>query len=447
MRILLSLLLTVCFVIPATASVDVKTDCGAIGDGVADDTAAFQKALEACRETGGVVRVPAGRYLLAGHLRIPDGVALEGEWRAPHGVSLHESVHPEALQLHGSVLLVAEGAGDADGPPFITLGNNSAVKGLTFFYPQQTQTNPPVAYPWTIRAVGWDTAVVDVFMVNPYQAVDLSGGYIGRHTVRGLYAQALYRGIYVDDCHDITRIEDVHLFPFWDFLLSPLKDFMEQEAEAFVIGRTDWQQMTNCFCIGYHTGFHLITSLVTEPYDAGPGNVLITGGGADSGRVAVRVEQTQSHAGVSFVNCQLFGDILVESTNQGPVKFTGCGVFGSIRGQNGVRFARTDGSGPVSFVNCHFRAIHPGASGAAAGIHALGGRLTVSSCQFQDAASSAIVLDRPVRAAVVMGNQFAGENAVVNRAEGEVQIGLNIENAAAASEEPESAPAAEVLTE
>lgn len=414
---------------PTWANVDVKADFGAVGDGVTDDTTAFQEALDSCAHSGGVVHVPAGRFLIASHLNVPDDVTLEGIWKAPHAISLDMSAHPEKLKLKGSVLLVTEGAGQPDGKPFLTLNNSSALRGLTLFYPDQTQTNPPVAYPWTVRAVGWDAAIIDVFMLNPYQAIDFSTAYVGRHTVRGLYAQALYRGIYVDDCHDILRLEDIHLYPFWDFLLSPLKEFMEQEADAFIIGRTDWQQMTNCFCIGYRNGFRFINSPRKEPYEPGPGNVIITGGGADSGGVAVRVEQTQAHAGVSFVNCQIFGDIVVEPTNQGPVRFTGCAIFGTMKAENGVRFAQTDGSGPVSFVNCHFRAIHPVAANAEAGVRAMGGRLTINSCLFQDAVSNEIVLEPDVLAAVVMGNQFAGTNAIANHAKGKVQTGLNVEGA------------------
>ena len=415
--------------IKTDAHKDVEADFGAVGDGVTDDTAAIQKALDACAAEGGVVHVPAGHFLLAGHLNVPDDVTLEGIWKAPHAISLDQSAHPEKLKLKGSVLLVTEGAGQPEGKPFLTLNNSSALRGMTIFYPNQTQTNPPVAYPWTVASMGWDTAVIDVFMVNPYQAIDMSRAYVGRHTVRGLYAQALYRGIYVDDCHDIVRLEDVHLFPFWDFLLSPLKDFMEQEADAFVIARTDWQQMTNCFCIGYRTGYRFINSPRTDALAPGPGNVIITGGGADAGGVAVRVEQTQTHAGVSFANCQIFGDIIVEPTNGGPVRFTGCAIFGTMKAENGVRFAKTDGAGPVSFVNCHFRAIHPDAAKAKMGIQAVGGRLTVSSCLFNDVATDEVVLEPGVQAAVVMGNQFAGEKAFVNRSQGKVQAGMNVEGA------------------
>lgn len=58
------------------ANVDVKS-FGAVGDGVADDTAAFQKAIAAAK--GKVIRVPAGRYLITDFLTIRDsGTVLQG---------------------------------------------------------------------------------------------------------------------------------------------------------------------------------------------------------------------------------------------------------------------------------------------------------------------------------------------------------------------------------
>lgn len=51
---------------------------GARGDGRADDTAAIQKALDACPE-GRAVRVPAGTYRLTSQLTIQKGIVLRGD--------------------------------------------------------------------------------------------------------------------------------------------------------------------------------------------------------------------------------------------------------------------------------------------------------------------------------------------------------------------------------
>lgn len=51
---------------------------GAVGDGVTDDTDAFQQALDCIRSTGGTVLVPKGTFLLKQALRLTDNMNLRG---------------------------------------------------------------------------------------------------------------------------------------------------------------------------------------------------------------------------------------------------------------------------------------------------------------------------------------------------------------------------------
>jgi polygalacturonase len=70
---------------PAPQSLNVK-DFGAVGDGATKDTAAIQKAIDACAQAGGGdVNFPAGTYLTGGlelkshvHLVVPQGVTIQG---------------------------------------------------------------------------------------------------------------------------------------------------------------------------------------------------------------------------------------------------------------------------------------------------------------------------------------------------------------------------------
>ena len=53
-------------------------DFGARGDGQTDDTAAFQKALDAVGQAvRGVVYAPRGNYCFAGHIKVPGAVTLK----------------------------------------------------------------------------------------------------------------------------------------------------------------------------------------------------------------------------------------------------------------------------------------------------------------------------------------------------------------------------------
>jgi len=61
-----------------TAPIDVKATYGAVGDGVANDTLAFQNALNAVNASGGTVLVPAGTYKVSGITISRSNVVLRG---------------------------------------------------------------------------------------------------------------------------------------------------------------------------------------------------------------------------------------------------------------------------------------------------------------------------------------------------------------------------------
>lgn len=415
-------------------------DYGAVGDGTTDDTAAFQRALDECASTGGgIVQVPPGKYMIATHLQVPKSVTLQGVWRAPATVdSYHNAANPGGgPDLGGSVLLAVEGAGDENGTPFIKLATNSTLEGVTIFYPNQTKTNPPVAYPWTVQSGGADNpSIVNVLMVDPYQAVDFGSATAGRHYIRGLYAQPLRRGVYIDMCLDVGRLEDIHLWPFWTAADadSPVGEFMLEQGEAFIFGRADWEYVTNCFAIGYKVGMKFVRSRASGPFEGG-GNYLLSQSGADCCDTAVLVEESQGHSGISFSNSQIFGDIIVAPTNNGMVRFTGCGLFGTLYANNGTACARIAGNGRVSFDNCHFYCIHPDSKKGAQTVLVDSGRVSIEDCVFINSRNTEgvnsnpkpIVLGPDVKAAVITGNEFYGEARITNNAKGQVVIANNVE--------------------
>jgi len=302
------------------------TPYGAVGDGKADDTRAIQAALnDVGTAGGGIVFVPTGTYLIATHLIVPSGTALVGVGRAP----LHyDPRHP------GSTLLAVEGAGNPDGVPFITLlGPNSTLEGLTVFYPKQVIAEAPVPYPWTVQSggSGENVSIVNVLLVNPYQAVDFGTHESPRHFVRGLYGQPLFKGIWVDQCYDIGRIHDVHFWPFWT-QDKRIVNFTTTKATTFIFQRTDWEVVENIFCWGYKVGIEFSASKfgamngqmtdidldnvdvgldvsATQPYAVHVSNLNVANAGAGTDHVAIWGRQSGKAAEIGIRGASFWGFI------------------------------------------------------------------------------------------------------------------------------------------
>jgi len=387
---------------------------GALGNGKADDTAAIQKALDAAGKQGGnVVLLPRGEYLVRGSLHVPDDVTLQGVFRAPNRGNTGEN--------KGSLLLATGGKGKPDGTPFISLGESGTLYGLTIFYPEQTCPNPPVEYPWTVRQLSDNGSLVNVTLLNPWQGVDFGTVTGGRHYIHGLYGQPLKTGLFIDKCEDVGRIADVHFWPFWKADAKTMA-FTSREATAFLIGRTDWEYMFNCFAICHKIGYHFVRT------PSGVPNVVLTQCGSDEGApgtrsISVRVDGNQAHAGISFVNGQFMGapSIEVGATNTGPVKFTNCGFWG---GPLTDTMAMLEGSGQTTFMGCHFTAWAQQDKKAPA-VVLRRGRLVINGCEFMDVGRRQIAIERDAAAAVILGNSFQGPARISNQIGPKAKIGMN----------------------
>ncbi len=385
------------------------TSFGAIADATTNNTKSFQDALDAAGKTGGRVIVPAGRYAIRGHLSIPESVELCGSFDAPPRSNFSTGTLEKEK---GSILLAYEGKGDETGEPFITLNRASHLHGLIVFYPEQTV--PPVPYPWTVRGHGDNCTITATELINPYQAVDFATNPCGRHYINGLYAQALKTGLVIDKCFDVGRVENIHFWPFWRD--DPkLLDWTRKNGRAFVIARTDWEYMTNCFCLAYSIGYHFIA------HGDGGGNVIATQCGSDLGPLAVKVDQLQDHSGASFSNSQFMSRVVVEPTNRGPLKFTSCGFWGIETTDD---HATLRGRGQTTFTACHFTAWARHDKDAYAIIAESGG-LTINGCDFVDAGKNQIELKKDVESAIITANRLRGGEKIKNDSAGDVQMGLN----------------------
>ncbi len=389
-------------------------------DGSRDATELIQHNLNMAAKSDGEVFLPAGRYRLDGTLTIPPGVMLSGTWRAPHHAQLSA----------GTVLLAYNGRGQEDGTPLISLSPSSGISGLTIFYPEQTIEDVQ-PYPWTIQGRGMHNSVTDVTLVNPYKGIDIGTYHNELHYLRNIFGCPLKMGVYINNCTDIGRIENVHFNPhYWSRdegdgesrpEMGKLIDYLLTEGEAFVFGRTDWEYVLNTFCYGYKIGYHFIGT------KEGACNGNFIGIGADGTQNAIVVKKAAPY-GLLITNGEFVSmraedpvEIIVEAGNEGVVQLNNCAFWGPSN-----QIARIEGEGLVSFVQCNFVQWDHAKKGLTA-IESNGGSLTVQNCVFPREGKH-ISLGPDQRSAVIFGNQSKGGLNVENESDGDVQIGFNVKN-------------------
>jgi len=253
---------------------------GARGDGIHNDTQAFQSAISYVeRQGGGTIFVPAGKYVLTAGLTLPMSVSLVGE------------LTPGTVD--GTVIMIYGSKGNAGGPAAFSMNFHSGLKNMAFWYPEQTFVGgAPIPYPPTVRQIGTEGITLEnLNFVNSYHAMDLAyEGITGcaLQVVRDIYGTPLYLGFDNRCSLDIGRFEGIHFAPeYW--LLSDLPGVPEQQllttwmlrnATAIRIGRVDWTYYTDVHIKGYKKGIeyyiaptgssngHLYNSTITECYYA-----------------------------------------------------------------------------------------------------------------------------------------------------------------------------------
>ncbi len=392
---------------------------GALGDGKTDETAAFQRALDAAGYAGGgVVHAPRGNFFFAGHLNVPAGVTLKGVWES---VPAHTGVRDAGLPKptdDGTTFLVTESAGREDGPPFITLNHNSTLTGVVLYYPDQEPAEEPVPYPYAIAMRGKNPAVLAVELLNPYNGIDASQNE--RHLIRDVHGQPLRRGIFVDFIYDIGRIENVHFNPWWS-MQPKLLAWQQQHGEAFIFGKSDWQYVFNTFCYGYHIGYQFIETA------SGYCNGNFLGIGADDCFTALNVDAC-SPIGLLITNGEFVAYhgpdptmVRVGAGNMGSMRFVNSAFWGSCN-----RIATIAGTGTVGFSDCTF-VQWDGRNEGRAAIEVEGGSVLVRGCEFQEDKPQ-VSLGPAVRRAVITGNLISGRLRVQDQTAGKAVVKDNAED-------------------
>jgi len=303
---------------------------GAPPDGSMDAAPAFTAALKAAGDNAAgtepsgssIVQAPPGLFLFDGRngissLSIPPGVALQGSNNQPtsHG---RDGTITDKTQVDGTIFLITASRG-SDTPTFCQLSSNSAVRGISFQWPDQALNMHPMHYPFAVGAdpnasgVITDATIEDIELLNAFRGIDLTN--MDRHTVRNVIGQAFCIGVRIDRCPNGGSLKDVHFSTLWTgFTQMPdgsVLPFLARSqyalATAFWVKGTKNQRLTNCTAQGYAFGVRVQ-----------PG-------------ASINFAPKYQFQGIRIVNCPR-GIQLAATDPRAEVQFTNLVIAGETRG-------------------------------------------------------------------------------------------------------------------
>jgi hypothetical protein len=234
------------------ATVHLRQFSDFVGDGVADDTAAVQAALNFMSATRGkgILEAEGCRIRLTSKLTIPSWVLFRGASWLPDPSN--------GAQVHHTCLYIDWGDG-ADNHA-VEMSHSSGIEGFTFYYPDQVAKTAatPTAFGYAIStptAAGtYDNIhVKNITLYNAYKGIRLNNG--GRWRVENIQGDPLFMGFTADNCLDVCYMSGVH---FWNFYTqsNTLETWVAANATAFEFRRIDQLWGSKLFSWNRNIGFH-----------------------------------------------------------------------------------------------------------------------------------------------------------------------------------------------
>jgi hypothetical protein len=216
-------------------------DYGAVGNGVADDGPAIQAAINAMKLVGGGVLQFGPRIY-----RIASPVVINGVTVILQGAGFTEGPN----EANGTWIRI-----DQTGfTPFTfsgTMARGSIVRDIAIrqFHPNPSASWVPTDYDYVFRVQDCLGAVdfENVFLVAVNRGIWCDNS--GRMNIRRLRGQVYTRGVEVDRCLDICRLEHVH---FWTFHTNDanILTWQQNNQDALVFRKVDGVFLDDIFVLG-----------------------------------------------------------------------------------------------------------------------------------------------------------------------------------------------------
>jgi hypothetical protein len=226
----------------------------------------LQRAIDAASASGAALYVEpvVGGYPVAAGIVLKQNVSLIGA----HGPVGRGTKEPERQAPVGSLFVITDSTA-----PFITVESATQLRGIQFYYPEQSHNDPSriIAYPPTIQ----------VSQTKKVEGVTLSSlTFYGEYMAMDFNAsrsnpceQILFEHCYgyplggefirIDYCYDIPRILHCHVNPAnmrqfgRSFSRSVVDAVIARPTFSYAIDHTDNAQMIDVFTFGVHGGISL----------------------------------------------------------------------------------------------------------------------------------------------------------------------------------------------
>ena len=385
-------------------------DYGAIADDQADDAMAFQKAIDTCSaDGGGVVYIPAGKYVFRNRLIVKDGVTLRGEWRSP-----------EEGPAAGTLFCVYYGKETPDSNPFIAADFSCGLKDLSIWYPEQDFKNP-VPYAWTIQQEsGMSVGLENITLYNSWQGIQAGPKGNQLMTVKNLFMTALHIGYLRDSVYDCQKWQKIRMSPrYWTESGLPgapatpadkiiLRRFLLQESTGAILTHYDWTWMYDWVVEGFHTGIRTQRSFV-KTEDRGP----------NGGFVGLKLINNYIGMEVGDINRCGWADteVLIQSSLKSaigikvtaPLKSTAQFLNVTFEGSFKYCVQSVASHGCVVLAGCTFK----GWAEEGYAVHAESGVIELFQNDFGQAGNH-VYLGQQIQSAAVLGNRFKGAPSIVD---------------------------------
>lgn len=226
----------------------------------------LQEAINRMSPLGGVLYVEPvqGGYPMQGGIVLKRNVTLQGA----HGPTGRGTALPDRSGPTGSLFVIRDREN-----PFLTVESATQVRGIQFYYPEQTWQNGSkiIPYPSTIR-MATDQSVQGVTLscltfYGEYMAMDF------RAKTPYICEQILFEHCYgyplsgqfiaIDRCYDVPRILHCHVNPanMREFKRTFKRDVIDtvvrSKTYTYWIDHTDNAQLMDLFTFGVYGGIYL----------------------------------------------------------------------------------------------------------------------------------------------------------------------------------------------